>query len=538
MELKLVPKDASTVMVIDNEQLKAKLDKANIDFDSIVNKIFSNDSANNKEVKEKFTELRSNAGIDWNKKIVLFIEPKSFGAKGNGTTINLIANIKDSSKFLSYLLKQDEIRGRNVVNEKTYTYISLDYKGMVSWTDKLVMLTFFKYEETFNNNKPFVNIDEQDGINKTEEIKKEVNRFYSLKEDESIASLGVMTDLLTKKADISTLHNTSSLNTMLTHLPYSLPNLPELLQDNYTAGTFNFDEGKITATSAFYPNKTIAAILKTYPASSVNLSMLENYPSNDIDAAFLANFNPKVIDALLKELEVESLGDPLLSKIGLKTSDLYKIFNGDVSFTLSDFSWKTNNDSTLLKSKPNFNYVFNATVGDTAVLHKLLNQAVELGLIVKEKNSYKLKHTFNSLNLYTNINDKNIIIAANEDVYKKYMAQTSKANISSEVIDTIKNKSAALYIDLDKIFGSVSASSNSKNDSTFIKLKDNFKDIISTAGNFDGAKIESHSEFRFKSINENSLATLLKLLMHIAPNLKNSQTVEDFKNLPLIKNIL
>jgi hypothetical protein len=280
---------------------------------------------------------------------------------------------------------------------------------------------------------------------------------------------------------------------MLTHLPLSLPKLPELLQDNYTANTFNFDEGKITATSAIYPNKTIAAILKTYHGSSVNLSMLENYPSNDIDMALLINFNPQVIDALLKEMEVGSLGDVFLDKIGLKTNDLYKIFKGDISFTLSDFSWKSNSDSALLKSKPNLKYLFNATVGDTAVLHKLLNKAVELGFIVKENNSYQLKRTFNPLGLYVNINDKNIIIAANEDVYQKYMAQTNKSNINSEIINQMKDKSAAAYIDLEKLFGAISTSSSQKNDSTLIKLRDNFKDIISTAEKFDGAKIESHS---------------------------------------------
>lgn len=537
-ELKLIPKDASMVMIIDNEQLKAKLDKANIDTDSIFNKIFSYDSSNSKDVKEKFTALRNNAGIDWNKKVILFIEPKSFGAKGNGTTINLIAHVKDSSKFLAYLLKQDEIRGRDVVNDKSYSYISLDYKGMVSWTDKLAMLTFFNYEETFNNDKPFANVNEQEGINKTEEIKKEVSRFYSLKDEESVASLSILSDLLKKKADISTLQSTTSLKAMLTHIPLSLPKLPELLQDNYTTSTFNFDEGKITTSSAFYPNKTIAAILKTYPGSSVNLPMLENYPSNDIDLAFLANFNPQVIDALLKELEVEPLGDAFLNKIGLKTSDLYKVFKGDISFTLSDFSWKSNNDSALLKNKPALKYLFNATVGDTAVLHKLLNKAVELGFIIKQNNSYKLKESINFLGVYVNITDKNIIIASDEGVYQKYMAQTSKANISSEVIGRMKDKSSAAYVDLEKIFGSISTSSSHKNDSTFIKLRDNFKDIILTADKFDGTKLESHSEIRLKATNQNSLATLLKLIMHIAPGLKNSQTVEDFKNLPLIKNII
>ena len=537
-DLKLIPKDASMVAVLDNEQLKAKLDKANIDPDSVFNKIFSHDTTNqSKEAKEKFNDLRNNAGVDWNKKVIVFLEPKSYGTKGNAFTFNIIAHVKDSAKFLNYLLKQDEVRGRDVIKEKNYNYISFDYKGMISWTDKLAMLTFYNYQEAFNNNeKPFANVDEQEGINKTEEIKKEVNRFYSLKEEESISSLNIMTDLIKKKADIATFHSTSSMQTWLTHMPLSLPKLPELLQDNYSISTFNFDEGKITTSSAIYPNKTIAAILKTYPGSSVNLSMLENYPSNDIDVAFLANFNPQVIDALLKELEVESLGDTFLSKIGLKTSDLYKVFKGDVSFTLSDFSWKAT-DSSLVKTKPSLKYLFNATVGDKEVLHKLLDKGIEMGFIVKDNNGYKLKSELNHFGLYVNIDDKNMIIASDEDVFKKYISQTSKAGINSEVIGRMKNKTSATYIDLEKIFGTISTS-NKNGDSTFINLRNNFKDIISNTEKFDGTKIESHSDIRLKAVNENSLATLLKLIMHIAPGLKNQQTVEDFRNLPLIKNII
>lgn len=539
-ELKLIPKSASSVAVIDPGEMKMKLDKANISIDSIFNKLLNADSSSrdNKEIKNRFNDFRNNSGIDWSEKIYFFVNEKTYANNTEGTSFNIIVHLNDSSKLIKYLTKQDELKGRDIIKNSNYSFISLDYKALISWTNQSAMVSIFNFTD-----KPridsLLHIDQLEGINKTEEIKKEVNRYYSLKEDESIASITPFTDAFTKKTDAYFFHSTSAISQLLNYAPIQLPKLTELLQDNYAISTFNFDEGKIVTTSALYTNKTISAILKKYPGASADISMIENYPSANIDAAFVASFNPQVIDALIKELEIEPLSDVFLQKMDLKTTDLYKCFKGDIALVISDFSWKNKKDSSLFKSIPSVKYVFNASVGDTAVLHKLLNKAAETGFIVKQKNNeYKSAQLLQTLGVFLSVNNNNFILSTDSALYQQYIAKNTKAAINSEVLNQFKNKTHATYIDLEKIFSSIESNNDTANNSSSQTLKKTFKDIISTGEHFDGTKIQSNGIIRLKNEKENSLVTLLKLFMHIAPAIKKSASMDEMKSLPFIKNII
>jgi hypothetical protein len=540
-EAKMIPKDASMVSVIDPGLLQAKLEKGNISIDSVFDKMFHNVSdSNHADLKKKFDDLRNNSGIDWSNKIFCFVEQKKYANNGTGVTVNVIAHLKDSAKFTKYINQFDEIKGRDVVKDKSFTYVQMDYKGMVSWTDKIVMTTIFNYTERPTRDSVFHTY-QIEGINKTKAIKEEVTRFFSLKEDESLASVTPFTDMFKQKNDAYFFHSTSGLANSLSMMPIQLPKLNDLLQDNYMASTFNFDEGKITGTSATYTNKTLSAILKAYTGSTINLSMVENYPSDNVDLAFLASFNPEMINAIIKELDVDALGDLFMQKMNLKTADIYKCLKGDVAVIVSDFAWKKTNDSSLFKSKPSVKYIINASVGDTAVYHKLLNRALEDELIVKQNNVYKSGKLLQSLGMFLNADDKNFMMASDSVLYNQYVSKTGKAGISKEILDEIKGKSTAGFVDIDKIIGGFASSKDTSNNQTIKTLQATFKDIISTSENFDGTKIKSKSAIRFKDEKENSLVTLIKTFMKIAPTLKKTSagtTVDDIKTLPFIRNLI
>jgi hypothetical protein len=535
-ESKLIPKDATGVSVIDPGLLQAKLDKGNISIDSVIEKIFHNaNDSNHAEMKKKFDDLRNNSGIDWSGKIFAFVEQKSYPNNGYGTTINVLAHLKDSSKFLKYINSIDEIKGRDVVKDKNFTYVQLDYKGMLSWTDKLVMATIFNYFEKPSKDS-ILRVYQQEGINKTDAIKKEVARFYNLKEEESMASVKPFTDLFKQKADAYFFHTTAGLTSSLSMLPVQLPKLNDLLQDNYTASTFNFDEGKITGTSATYINKTLTAILKAYPGPTVNVSMIENYPSNNINFAFLASFNPEVINAIVKELDIDALGDMFMQKSNAKFADLYKCFKGDIAVIVSDFEMKKNLNNNLAKTIPSAKFILNASVGDTATYHRFMNIALQDELVVKETNGYKSGKLLTTLGMYLHADDKVFMLATDSVLYEQYASKKGKAGISKEVMDQLKDKSTAGFVDLDKIFGNLYASDSTQ---SFQKtLQATFKDIIITTNHFDGTKIQANSAIRLKNEKENSLVTLLKTFMQIAPNLKKTASADDIKTLPFIRNFM
>lgn len=525
-EARLIPKDASFVVAVDPGSLQEKLKKGNIDIDTLFKQVIGNDSLKAKD-KKAFEDFK-NAGVDWSGKLFVFMTRKTDANKGTGNFINILASLKDSSKLQAYLLSIDKYKGRDVKKEKGYSYIRLNTDGMVSWTDKFVIATIYHYTEGQKGFLPdsIMNTNQPAATNQYEEISKEVNHYYMQKEDESMAAVKPFTDMFKENADGYFLSSTNGLINTMSLIPLQLPKLEELLKDNYTTGTFNFADGKIVASSNFYANKPLSAILTTYAGSTVNTAMIENYPSQNIDMAILVSFNPEIFGGVLKELEVESLADGFLEKMGISTKDLYKCLKGDIAVAISDFSIAKNTGN--ISTKPVARMIFNAAIGDTASFHKLMGKAVESGFIIKENNSYKSGTLMRSMGLFLQTDNKNLVLASDSLTYAAYAAKTSKAAISPEVMNQLKGKSTAVFIDLDKVLGGFSptGSSDTNTTSSLNTVRATFKDVIATSDNFDGIKTPSAFTVRMKDKKQNSLVTLIKLIPAVTEQIKKNRIAQ------------
>lgn len=518
-EAKYIPKDASFVIAVDAGSLQDKMKTGNIDIDSLFKQSMGHDSLKAKD-KKAFENFK-NAGIDWSGKFFVFMTQKTDASKGQGNFINLLGSLKDSSKLLTYLESIDEFQGRDVKKGDGYSYIQLDYHGIISWTDKNVIATFYHYTEGQGH---YMDSTPTPSINKSDEIQKEVARYYTQKETESIKSVVPFVEMFKEKADGYVLSSTNGVLTALSKMPIQLPKLDELLRDNYSTGTFNFDKGKIVTNSHFYPNNMLGALLKKYSGRTVNTSLIENYPSNDIDMVVLASFNPDIIGGLLQQLEVEALADGFLEKVGITSKDLYKCLKGDIAFVISDFSIPQRSPTAKSPfSHPSLKMIFNATIGDVTSFNKLMGKAVESGFIFKTQNGYQSGPLMRSVGLFLHTDDKNLILASDSLTYTQYAAKTGKAAINSEVMDQLKGKSVAAYMDLDRIIGGFLPADTSVGKPTLNALKATFKDIIASADNFDGKTLSHKMVIRLKDEKQNSLITLMKLIPTVAEQIKKSR---------------
>jgi hypothetical protein len=537
-EARFIPKDASFVMAVDPGSLQDKMKNGNIDIDSLFKQVMGQDSSAAKN-KKYFDDFK-NAGIDWSKKLFVFATQKTDASKGQSHFINILGSLKDSAKLLAYLETIDEIKGRDVKEGKGYSYIPLDYRGMISWTDKNIIATFYSYTE---GTMRYMDTSLSPGINKSAEIEKEVARYYSLKEKESIISVTPFTDIFKEKADGYFLNSTNNIQNILSRMPMQLPKLDELLKDNYTAGTFNFDKGKIVAASAFYPNDILGTLLKKYGGHTINTSLIDNYPSGNIDMMAITSFNPAILGGILQQLEVESLVDGFLEKMGLTSKDLYQCLKGDIAFAVSDLSLNKKTSVTFPFSKPSYKMILDAAIGDTASFHKLMEKAAENHLVIKENNGYRSGALMRSVGLFLHTDNKNLVLASDSLTYIQYASKTSSAGISGDIIRQIKGKSTAVYIDIDRMLGSFSAGTQDKDTSSPLRTaKAVFKDIIATSANFDGTKITSKMEMRLQDNRQNSLVTLMKLIPSVADQIKKSKIsaegdTESLLSLPFLSKI-
>ncbi|MDE3254242.1 MAG: DUF4836 family protein, partial [Bacteroidota bacterium] len=340
--------------------------------------------------------------------------------------------------------------------------------------------------------------------------------------------MGMFTDMFKDKADGYVFTSANSSLAGLQMLPFQLPKLEELVKDNYVTGTLSFEDGKIIAKANSYPSKLLANVLKQYAGPTVKLSMLDHYPSKNINGIMLASFNPEIFGGILQQLEVEGLVNNFLEKTGMTSQDLYHSLKGDICVVVSDLGMseqvpepQTKHDEKSMTHKKSMGkMILTAPVGDKASFFKLLDKAVEQGVLVKQQDKYKAAGLVSAIGLYVAADDKNLVIASDSATYAAYMSQTTQSSIPQETLDRFKGKSTVLYFDIAGTLNGFGKDSNGNYHQSLTTAKQTFKDLLASSENFDGKRIPSVLEIRMQNEKQNSLVTLTSLLTDIAIDMR------------------
>ena len=526
-EAKFIPKEASFVMVVDPQQMQDKLQKGGISIDTLIRKIFKNDTPDSKD-KAKFNDLRENAGISWSEKIYLFMVQKTNTDNSLSNTFSVLGGLQDAAKLEAFLKKQAELKSKKITKEKEYSYLITGEGAMLAWNDKQVIATMYTHALKPVYDTVAMTFKKPGVANTETEMKLQVNKYFTQKASESLADVELFTGMFKEKADGYAFTSANSSLAALSMMPLQLPKLEELVKDNYVASTLSFEDGKIIAKSTSYTNPLLSSVLKQYAGPTVNLSMIENYPSQNINGFMLASFNPEIFGGILKQLEVEGLVNNFLEKSGLSSQDIYKSLKGDIAVVISDLGFRETEPSSktdersMLRKKHFGKMIFNATVGDKASFTKVMNKAVEQGLLVKQNNSYKAGSAFSmmGLGLFLLADDKNFIIASDSVTYTQYIHKTNKAVINTEALDRFKGKSTAFYFDIANTLNSFIRDSTGSYNKSLKTAKETFKDVLATSDNFDGKSIKASFEIRLQNEKQNSLVTITSLITDIAVDIR------------------
>ena len=212
-ESKYIPKDASMVVVVNPKSLEDKLQSGNLTFDSITNRILTNDRIATEENKKKWEDFK-NSGVDLDKNIYYFMTQKGSLDKNLKTIINFMATIKDEAKFDKFIKEQKDINATEIEKNKDFSILKTGNDVVLSWNKEVVMLSITlekvrgSYDETGNYIEPDLSVIQSN-------LKNEVNRYYTLKENESIASVSYFKDMFKDKADGYMFSTTSGVSSLL-----------------------------------------------------------------------------------------------------------------------------------------------------------------------------------------------------------------------------------------------------------------------------------------------------------------------------------
>ena len=519
-EAKYIPKDASSVVVFDPMQVKDKLQKGAINVDTLLNKIFSNDSTDLK-AKTFFRGFQDSAGIDWSRKLYFFMKQKSSMTKGVSQTFAVMAGLKSKTELEAFIKKQTETSKKEIKTNKEYSWVKLEDNGILSWNDKQVIAVGMN-----NDNKP--SFDTASGTwtmppagEAAAELEKEVATIYNQSADASMASVKPFTEMFKEKADGYLFSSSNGTLSVLNSLPINLPGIDALLKDNYAVSTLNFAAGKIEAKSVNYVNERLGNILKQYAGPVTNFTSIENYPIDHVSGVFLAAFNPDIVGGLLKELELQGMADEFIKKSGLSTQDIYKCLKGNISVAFGDITY-ANNKPGGFGLLPQGKLILHAAIGDKASFIKLMNEGIKNEFITKKGNYYKLLVGAELPDVYFQADEKEIIISSDSLTAVQFLAKTNKTTVPADVKEALNGKSAAFYADANRLFADFT-----KDTSVHIKngIDKVLKDVIATMDNYKDGKITGKFELRFNDEKENSLVTLIKLATNIASDYRQSAKV-------------
>ncbi len=523
-EAKYIPKDVTGVIVVDPLSLKEKMSKGNISVDSFLlqfqKKSDTAGIARNKKLWEEFKEN----GINLDRNLYVFFVQKGSLQKGQSSAYSFMGNMKDETKFQAYLKKQEDTKNKAISKGKNYNYLQMSDENIIAWNQEVVIVTWynkvakFEYDSLGNYKAP-------DESTTKLEVQQEVERYFSLKESESVVSVTPFNNMFNEKADGYIFNSSSAALTSLSAMPLSLPKLETLLKDNYSTTTFNFEDGKIVAKGITQTNPMLASILKKYAGPTVNMAAIENFPATNINGVMMAAFNPELFNGVLKELEVSALIDGFLSKQGLTSADFFKAMKGEINVFVGDFKLETKEtnipmpDGSSYNNKsqmPSVKMIFTASIGDKVAFTKLMNKAAESGAVMKTKSGYAAGDLLKMANLFLVSDEKNIVLASDSLTYVAYQAANTKAKIDVEIMDKMKGKSTTMFMDINSIMNGLLQSTQEKSFEEGMKLVNaTFKDMVFTMDNFDGKTIKSEGEIRMTNTKQNSLVSVMQMISGI-----------------------
>lgn len=525
-ELRFIPNDASTVICINNDQINTKLTSAGISIDSVIQQLIKKDTGNSELVHQY--QLLQKAGINFTNRVMIFKTTKVYANKSYSNFLSMIIGINDSSKLSAYLTQIDYLKGRDIHKEKEYAFIQMDGKGIISWNKENAIITMQDYTEQPRGLFPdsIMKVNETDNISLVDELKKEVNRYYTESNSASISVIPLVKDLFNQSADGYFYTNSSNALSTLNMGMLQLPKLSELLNNNITTGTFNFEKGKVAANTNFYPNKLMKAILQAYKSGKVNTKLIEHYPSKNIDFAMLMAFNPQIINGILQQLDVAPLVNGFLDKSGIPSDAVYNAFSGDMALVISDINNKNYTQNNHQWGK----YLLNMAIGNDSSFHSIMDKIAEMGFITKEKDSYQSGKLMHEMHLILFANNKNMIITNDSALLVAYNNNNAPAPLSDNVLQQMQNANTFMYSDIGKLIDELATDSSNSNE----LIHHTFKDIIIKSEPFNGTNTSSNFVLRMQNESQNSLVSMLQLFPYISNQMQKNKAarMQDGKGNP------
>lgn len=497
---KLIPQDAAVVIHIDGKSLSAKLSWEDIKQNPLF-KDADKDSTIPAEMKMLFNNPDS-SGIDSKSDLIFFVQKDTAG--GYAVFEGSIKNeqlFKTFNKQFTANGTESEKDGVIFISKSSFC-VGYSKDKFVYLFDAPQMARMDELTKRMQHNS----IDVTTPV-KSRDISAACKAIFTLSESNSLAKNERFTKLMKETGDIHFWVNTEEITKdALSNPMMAMVNLEKFYKGSVTTATLNFDNGKITVFGKSYAGEEIQKILKKYSGGKISEDMIKCIPDKDVVALMALNFKPEGIREILAISNLDGIANMGLKYVGITMDDFIKANKGDILFGVSDLTMKKDtsksnfgDDDMSVHQKPDFNFVFAASIGDKDAFNKLINAGKKLGSSTMG-DSGKSSIAYNSNGTY-------FTIANSKENADKYLAG---ANTNFDFINKINGQSFGGYLNIQlllKTFQGEAAKDSSAKEvlDASLKLWDN---ILMKGGDFTDGAITQTVEINLVDKTTNSLKQL------------------------------
>lgn len=501
----MVPKDAAVVVHLNSPSLSSKLSWDEIRQTNWFRRI---SKENTDTMAQELMANPASSGVDIKANMVFYIK-----RQGRRSYMIFAGSLTDAGAFEKFSKKMKE--DADVKKDGDFNYINSEKGGSLVWNkshfayaaDAFVpnITDLIGRKNRSDNNAEFRSGFGSDSLKAFGVEALTLKSSNNLDKDDRFASL---------VKDGSDVHLWLNLGKFFTGMGSMMPMMETnaLFEDNISAISLNFENGRISAKSKHFFGDKMSKLLANHKAEPLSAAVINRIPSSNVVGVLAFNYSPGIIKDLLKLVGISELADMFLSRVNFSLDEFTKANKGEVLLSFSDPGTVAKKDTIknakggmaiVNDRKTDMKVLFATSVNDKVAFEKMVTIIWDLSKKLREgKMQGKMPEISYKL-------DNNWFAASNSAEFRdKFLAG---GDSKLPFVDKITGHPVGVYIDLQKLIGSLH-SAFGEADSTNKISSDNapniWQDLVVTGGEYKDKVMQFDLEVNLLDKNTNSLKQL------------------------------
>lgn len=292
----------------------------------------------------------------------------------------------------------------------------------------------------------------------------------------------------------------------------------KLFKDAVATAGIDFEDGKIVASSHYYPSKEMEDISKDF-YKKVDKDFLDHLPKDNTNAIAGLAFSPEGLLKMIDLMGVKGLINSQLGKQGLSVEEVAGAFTGDIVVSVNNFRSveKPNPYAAYYSSDeplaPYYgyeaDYLYAMKLKDKSVLQKVANIGGGGMLDTIDNETYQIASGSDTVAII--LNDNFLVVSNRIGVAKAFANGDYKGGSKSEGFKYVENADLGAYVDIKSMLGQVKG----KDEKKLKMVQGLLNDFRMQATGMNGSASESNAMLTFQNEEENSLLQIINVLGQI-----------------------